>query len=441
MSVWNILVKENAQDTFSLQTAADERIMDFSVGHQSGIVQSNARALLHQHSLVLSINAADLLDFAVAIYSVDQVVSRKAYGFQGWSRHIKVHFPVSDANLWTGIAGDIEQMLSFLSGDCWELYFRQRTTQVPVQTVLNQNPYGITKVSLLSGGLDSFISAVDLLASNEKPAFVSHYKRGSESPKQKRLYSILETKYGSGALSKYQFYVQPNQKHQNATKEDSSRARSFLFLVLGISVAHALGDGIDLIIPENGLISLNVPLTQTRLSSHSTRTTHPFYLASFKKIISALGINNQFRNPYQFQTKGEMMLGCLDRVFLQQHYTETLSCSHPDISRFVLGSRAGLHCGYCVPCIIRQAAEHAAGGVRTQYAHHIKTSPPNAATKKGRDLRAFKMAISEIQGLPYHSVMLRVLRSGPLPFNNQSDLNQYISLFKRGMHEVSNFLR
>lgn len=440
MIIWNILVRENEQDTFSPLADANERTLDFSVGHQSGVVQSNARALLQQNNLILLPNAADLLDFAVAIYSVDQVISRKIFGFQGWSRHIKVYFPVADENLWNSIASDIGQMLSFLSGDRWELYFRQRSVATPIQTVLNQNPNAIMKVALLSGGLDSFISAIDLLEDNQKVGFVSHYKNGSESPKQKSIYTFLELKYGNAAFIKNQFYVQPNQKHQNASKEDSSRARSFLFLVLGISVAHALGDGIELIIPENGLISLNVPLTQTRLSSHSTRTTHPFYLSAFQKVILRLGINNPLRNPYQFKTKGEMMVECLDRTFLQQYYTETLSCSHPDNSRFIKGTRPGIHCGYCVPCIIRQAAEHAAGGVRTTYAHQIKTNPPNAHTKKGRDMRAFKMAINEIEGLPHHSLMLRVLRSGPLPFNNQSELNDYVAIYERGMQEVRNFL-
>lgn len=440
MTIWNILVKENEQDSFTIQPVANEDILDFSVGHQSGVVQSNVKSLMQQSNLVLSANVSDLLDFGIAIYSVDQVVSRKTYGFQGWSRHIKVHFPVSDATLWNGNKSDLEQMLSFLSGDKWELYFRQKSVAVPVQTVLDKNPNAITKVSLLSGGLDSFISAIDLLGNGERVAFVSHYKKGSESPKQNGLYAALEAEYGKDKFMRNQFYVQPNQKHSKASKEDSSRARSFLFLVLGISVAHALGDNIELIIPENGLISLNVPLTQTRLSSHSTRTTHPFYLSAFKKVIRAIGITNPLRNPYQFKTKGEMMIECLDRKFLQTNYPETLSCSHPDNSRFVKGTKPGIHCGYCVPCIIRQAAENAAGGINTVYAHRIKTNPPSASTKKGRDLRAFRMAIQEINGIPHHSLMLRILRSGPLPFDSQADLNDYIAIYQRGMQEVQNFL-
>lgn len=441
MTICNILIKENDQDSYAAKIGVGEDLLDFSISSASDIMRSNVRDLFSSNNFILRHNPSDLLDFAMSIYSIDQIVSRKKYGYQGWSRHLKVHFPVADLGLWNSVRSDIEQMLSFLSGDKWQFLFRQHSNVLPIQPVLTPNPNNITKVSLFSGGLDSFISAVDLLGHNEKVAFVSHYKSGSESPKQRALYSLLETKYGQSAFLKNQFYVQPNQKHQKATKEDSSRARSFLFLVLGISVANSLGNNIELVIPENGLISLNIPLTQTRLSSHSTRTTHPFYLSLFKKVIQALGISNPIINPYQFQTKGEMMLNCNDRVFLQQHYADTLSCSHPDNSRFVSGSRPGKHCGYCVPCIIRQAAEHAAGRIKTDYARHIKTHPPDPTTKTGRDLRAFKMALIEINNLPHHSMMLRILRSGPLPFTSQNELSNYIAMYKRGMQEVGSFLQ
>lgn len=440
MKIWNILIKENEQDAFSIQAVQNEDTMDFCVGHHSSVLQSNAKELMRQNDFVLSVNANDFLNFAVAVYSVDQLISRKAFGFQGWSRHIKVYFPVANTNVWIHLKNEMEQMLSFLSGDKWELFFRQCAVILPVQNVINRNPNCVTKVSLLSGGLDSFISAIDLLSSNEKVAFVSHYKKGSESPKQTALYSALETKFGSQEFLKNQFYVQPNQSYSKASKEDSSRARSFLFLVLGVSVAHALGDHIELVVPENGLISLNVPLTQTRLSSHSTRTTHPFYLKAFQTVVQGLGIQNRIHNPYQFKTKGEMMNECLDKAFLQQQYMDTLSCSHPDNSRFVKGKRPGIHCGYCVPCIIRQAAENAAGGIRTVYAHQIKSDPPNHNLKKGRDMRAFKMALEEIKSKPHHSLVLRIMRSGPLPFGTQDDLNDFVSIYERGMSEVRNFL-
>lgn len=441
MTITHIIIKESAQDSFTPALGSSDKRIAFDVGSSSPLVSSYINIILSQKKTVPQQQAADFLDLATAVYTTDQVVSRDRTGFQGWSRHIRVYFPVADKALWDGVQKDVEQMLSFLSGDKWEIFFRQRATARVIQPPLNKNPEGITKVSLLSGGLDSFIGAIDLLEAKEKVAFVSHYKRGSEGKVQTVIQDALNKQYGASSSVEYKFFVQPTQNHVDAAKESSSRARSFLFLGLGLAIANALEDNIDLIVPENGLISLNVPLTQTRLSSHSTRTTHPYYLSLFRKIASGLGISNGIVNPYQLKTKGEMMNDCKNKNFLQQHNTKTLSCSHGEISHYIPGTSPGIHCGYCVPCIIRQAAEKAAGITKTTYTHKIKFNAPKYSTKKGRDLRAFKMALEEIKGLPKHSVALHILKPGPLPFNGQKELDDYIGIYLRGMEEVNNFLK
>lgn len=441
MTITHIIIKESAQDTYAPALRTSDKRIDFDLGLSSSLVSSYISIILHQHTTVLGQQAADFLDLATAVYTTDQVVSRDRTGFQGWSRHIRVYFPVSQKPLWDATQKDIEQMLSFLSGDKWEFFFRERNTTRVVQQALNKNPNGLTKVSLLSGGLDSFIGAIDLLEAKEKVAFVSHYKRGSEGKVQTDIQDLLTRQYGAASSVNYKFFVQPKQDHAEAAKEPSSRARSFLFLGLGLAIANALGDDIDLIVPENGLISLNVPLTQTRLSSHSTRTTHPYYLALFRKVATSLGINNGIVNPYQFKTKGEMMNDCKNKNFLLQHYVKTLSCSHADISHYIAGTKPGIHCGYCVPCIIRQAAEKASGATKTTYTHKIKYNAPKHDKDKGRDLRAFKMALEEIKGLSKHSMALRILKPGPLPFAGQKELDDYIGIYLRGMEEVNNFLK
>jgi 7-cyano-7-deazaguanine synthase in queuosine biosynthesis len=251
----------------------------------------------------------------------------------------------------------------------------------------------------------------------------------------------LSQQYGTTAFDKFKFYVQPNQKHSNVSKEDTSRARSFLFLALGLTIANSLGDDVEFIIPENGLISLNIPLTSTRLSSHSTRTTHPFYLQTFKTILSGIGITNPISNPYQFYTKGEMMASCKNQQVLISCYEKTLSCSHPDNSRFTKGQRPGIHCGYCVPCIIRQASENKSSNNKTQYANQIKSNPISALKKSGRDLRAFNLAIEKLSTLKKHNIVLELLNSGPLPFTDKNELDDYISVYERGMKEVADFLK
>jgi 7-cyano-7-deazaguanine synthase in queuosine biosynthesis len=290
--------------------------------------------------------------------------------------------------------------------------------------------------------LDSFIGSIDILSrQNEKPFFVSHYKTGTESTAQDALLSALGHHFGISSFDSHRFYIQPNQQNESAQKENSSRARSLLFISLGLTIANSLGDDITLILPENGLISLNIPLTKTRLSSHSTRTTHPYFIDALNKITASLGIPNRIFNPYRFKTKGEMMQECADLDFLNQHVPETVSCSHPENSRY-LGKPPGLNCGYCVPCIIRQAAEKHAGNITTDYAlDDIRQTPPSNHVKKGADYRAFKIALKRLEGITRaHSLALEVIRSGPIPTDNESPFEEYVSVYRRGMGEVNDFL-
>lgn len=438
MNIWNIIIKHNESDDFYINSSEGENNLIFPINTTSGesdFLSTSVFSDLKSGNFLPKNNTFDLLNLGLCVYTIDQIISRSRYGYQGWSRHLKIYIPVNDVLIWNNVKDELETLLSFLSGDKWEFYFRQvkeiRNITYPLQT----NTQNFDTVSLFSGGLDSYIEAINLLEEKKKVVFVSHYKSGSESPTQTELYNELELRYGNSAFTKYKFWVQPNQKHKEVFKEDTSRARSFLFLTLGLAIANSLGDDVKFIVPENGLISLNIPLTGTRLSSHSTRTTHPFYLDIFKKILKKIGINNPMSNPFQFFTKGEMMVNCNNPIFLKSTYGKTLSCSHPDNSRFTKGQKPGIHCGYCVPCIIRRASEQKFNASETQYA------PKNidVLKKSGRDIRAFKLAIERKSDYKKHKLVLELLKSGPLPFDNKKELDDYIGVYERGMEEVSNY--
>jgi 7-cyano-7-deazaguanine synthase in queuosine biosynthesis len=444
MKIWNIILKQDEEEIFDISCPANEQKLIVPINISTGntaLLSTSVFRDLSNGNIVPKNNAFDLLNIALGVYTIDQVISRTLYGYQGWSRHFKVYIPVNDWKIWNNIRGDFEKLLSFLSGDKWEIVFRQITVIRNIALPAQLNPKNIDTVSLFSGGLDSFIAAIDLLEDKRKMVLVSHYKNGSESPIQTLLHDILLKQYGATAFDKFKFYVQPNQKHSNVSKEDTSRARSFLFFALGLTIANSLGDNVEFIIPENGLISLNVPLTSTRLSSHSTRTTHPFYLLTFKTILAGIGIINPISNPYQFYTKGEMMTSCKNQQVLKSCYEKTLSCSHPDNSRFTKGQRPGIHCGYCVPCMIRRASEHKSNNNKTQYANQVKLNPISALKKSGRDLRAFNLAIERLSTLKKHNIVLELLNSGPLPFTDKKELDDYVSVYERGMKEVADFLK
>ncbi len=439
MKTWNIIVKPNPKENFALKCPANEGKVILT-GIRGGKIQhlynTNIFDVLAHKKLTPSPAIKDLLNLSLSVYTVDQVISRTNNGFQGWSRHFKLYVPVRKLDLWSKCRIDLEELLSFLSGDKWEILFRESKDKEETKS----NPKSkINRVALFSGGLDSYISAVNLLESSENISFVSHYKGGSESKVQDELYSRLVKKYGDNRITAHKIYVQPNQSHKLSERENSSRARSFLFLCLGLTFANCYGETIEFIVPENGLISLNVPLTGTRLGSHSTRTTHPFFIKAFEKVTRTVGIKNPISNPYQFLTKGEMMLTCKNLEFLKSTYKETSSCSHPDQSRWA-GAKPGLHCGYCVPCIIRQSAEFKSKIRKTKYLHSIKKSPPSPLSRSGRDIRAFKLGIQHLSTAKDHTIMFDLLSVGPLPFDEYSDLKKYSNIYVKGMKEVKTFL-
>ena len=135
------------------------------------------------------------------------------------------------------------------------------------------------------------------------------------------------------------------------------------------------------------------------------------------------------------------MQECTDREFLNRITSETISCSHPEQSRYA-GKRPGLNCGYCVPCIIRQAAEHAAGEIKTEYAiDDVRRNPPSRKKGKGADYRAFKIALERVDQINHpHSFALEIVRSGPIPSDPESPFHEYVEIYKRGMAEVKTFL-
>lgn len=106
---------------------------------------------------------------------------------------------------------------------------------------------------------------------------------------------------------------------------------------------------IPLYVCENGFISINPPLTDSRLGSLSTRTTHPEFLGLVQKLMAKAALRIRIENPYQLKTKGEMLQGCHDRTKLEENASLSISCGR--YRRF--GNK---HCGRCVPCLVRRAA-------------------------------------------------------------------------------------
>lgn len=401
---------------------------------------------LREFGLRPSEKAVDLALLAAALTAADTRISRDVEAQDGWTREIDVHLPVQDPVLWTELAPLVVRTLNFLTGDHWGVHFRPRSLAVPelaaAPTKLRTaNP---SSVCLFSGGLDSFIGAIDLLDSGQAPMLISHYWDGITSKHQTYCAEVLARRFpGSGAHCIRARVGFPNDTVEVSSVENTLRGRSFLFFALAAMAADAIGGSITIYVPENGLISLNVPLDPLRLGALSTRTTHPFYMARFEELLHALGLSVQLHNPYAFRTKGQMAKECADRDFLRREAKNTMSCSSPAKARWAKdeADRQPKHCGHCVPCLIRRAAIlEGFGADDTEYqipdlhAHVLDTN-----RAEGEHVRSFQLALSRLARQPGRT-RFDIHRPGPLT-DHVDKLEEYAAVYVAGLQEVGRLLR
>lgn len=380
--------------------------------------------------LTLPAEAIDFFRLAAGVFCVDKLAIRP----DTWTRSLTLGVPVRDLDRWIGIAGRINDTLSFLSGDEWNVHpFASTEPASPSQ------PSGETVdvVCLFSGGLDSFAGAVGLLADGKRVCLVAHYEGGQAPKTQEHLARRLAAKYGRDRVVFRQLFLRPAPRSTLQARplpeprESSTRTRSILFLAAGLVVAAGYGPDVPLVIPENGFIGINVPLTEARNGSLSTRTTHPHFMASLEECASALGIMNIVSNPFRVMTKGEMLAASRDRDTLVGLARKTLSCAHPEAPRYA--KREQGNCGYCFPCLIRRAALHHVGlDDADDYAFDALNEPDELAQKRGADLRAL------VRSLNRPARPIDVLRNGPVP---PDDVRAFADVFDRGRIEILTWLR
>jgi 7-cyano-7-deazaguanine synthase in queuosine biosynthesis len=404
-------------------------------------------AQLDSMGLAPSEIAVDLAVLATALTAADTRISRSATAQDRWTREIDLDTPVSDVALWRGQQELLEATLRFLTGDRWGIRFHARpaghaTLVRPTENLRTAFP---TTVCLLSGGLDSFIGAVDLLSEGEDPLFVSHW--WDTLTRNRQLYCLTQLQNRFAGRGFRHLSANVGFDHQTVTSsgiEDTLRGRSFLFFAMATLAATAIGGHAVIHAPENGLISLNVPLDPLRLGALSTRTTHPYYMARFNELLGRLGLSARLHNPYRHQTKGQMVQGCRDKAFLRRHAHHTMSCSGPGKYRFHPDEamRKVQHCGHCVPCLIRRAsllAGFGAGGDSTPYTvDDLKARVLDSDRAEGEHIRAFKLALARLEAEPARA-RRDIHIPGPL-IDHAHELVDYEAVYTQGMQEVAQML-
>lgn len=383
----------------------------------------------HFHQRKISDIGLDLLYFGLAVCVADRRIKRSDYS-DCWTRTINIVFPAIEDEKWSRNKENIEKMLSFLSGDYWQISFIKAEEREQFQHCKNTKKCILKEdekidIAMLSAGLDSYIGAIDILSDSHKTIFVNIHSGGNSY--EKDFDAVRDSLVKEFDIKNYnQFFFTYGVTPKKGV-ENSTRARSFTFFTHALALSTCFNNVENLIIPENGTISLNVPLTMGRYGSSSTRTTHPFYLDLLRKIIKSFGLQINIVNPYQFKTKGEMIVGCKNLVFLQNNIKLSMSCSHPSSGRYA-GRGLG-HCGLCLPCLIRKSAElKAFGEFKTEYTdvslREYKRTRENQST-----IRCLKYKISNLENVNYE---VDVLKNGLI----RSNLQNYIDLYKRSLEEL-----
>ncbi len=402
---------------------SDVRYVLYNYGTQPGEGGVGARLIDEIRAMGLSAGpkAWDFLSIALAVVAADEGTSRSRSP-DGWTREIALTVAVADARFWSDQAQTLTEALRFLTNDIWSLAFIEGGVQPVPLRQRTERPE--TVVSLLSGGMDSLIGAVDLVARGRTPLFVSQVAKGD---KDSQIAFARET-------SRRSLHVQLNHKAVHpVVSERSQRARSIIFFAFGALAAECLTarDGhVDLIVPENGYISINPPLTPLRLGSLSTRTTHPHYLQLLQRVFDAAGLRARLTNPYQFKTKGEMLAECLDPRLLAGLVGRSTSCGRYARSGF-------RQCGRCVPCLVRRASFRAAGqddptvgGYR-----YGDLSQPGRAHRDFDDVRAVGFAWRQIQTAGFDAWLGGALNAAIHP--NAQGLRDVV---RRGVTELGEFI-
>lgn len=366
----------------------------------------------------------DFLSLALAVNAADHAVERNTSA-DGWTRSIELEVVLYEPEPFQKLASDIQQALRFLTGDFWQLRFVEGGYPPPIPR--QRVRHNADCVSLLSGGLDSLIGALDLTAQGRSPIFVSHISKGDSDTQ------VLYARTLGGSERHLQWnqniWLKPLREG-----EGSTRGRSIVFFAFAALAAdnHANAtkvESVEVFVPENGLISLNVPLNAGRVGSLSTKTTHPVFMQRLQSIWARLGIPASLQLPYAAQTKGEMMAACLDQQRLVDLAGSSTSCGR----YAVFGLK---HCGRCVPCMVRRSAFLHSGIADTTeiYVHDdLRAAQPDRGPN---DVAAVATAVLKIE-----QDGVRAFTAGQLAFADPARRVGFEGVVRRGLDELGALLR
>ncbi len=380
----------------------------------------------------------DAVVFGLLVYMADMKISRRSQAQDSWSREIILTIPVFDKK-WNSYKETFERMLKFLTGDLWTIEFSKREQPLALKDRFDSRTDKYKVASLFSGGIDSLIASINYMERKQPTLLVSHAGESRVRHWQTDLLSVLDKYYGDVPHGNVYYWTNLDGiEFPEADSDMNQRSRSFLFIAIALFAMSGTKECTQLLMPENGFIALNVPLEYLRLGSHSTRTTHPFYLKLWNEVASSI-FGFSISNPYWNKTKGEMAAECLNKEILKIAMGQSYSCS--SVNSVSIQSGKSNHCGHCLPCIIRRAALHKAfrDFDPSVYMDSNVIMLLNNREAKGEQIRSFQYAIERLKKNPEAKKAL-IHKPGPLDMDERY-LSELADTYYRGLMEVDQWIQ
>ncbi len=402
--------------------------------------------------LVKSIPALfiDLLEIASYIYCADQAVSRGGSGVANmgadWRRQFHFVIPVREIDVWKqpAVTAALQNTLSFVSDDDYRFTFSKSKTPVQSQQYFEYDKNyekGLkpAEVALFSGGLDSLAGCLSAMETKKgKVAFITHRSNPKTAGWQK---DLAEELIKPLPQNEKPLHI-PVWVHKDGERshEYTQRARSFLYASLAATVAHLFKlNGFKFY--ENGIISINLPISAQVIGARATRTTHPQTLKGYSELFSLL-MKKKFtvENPFMWKTKAEVVE--IAKKFRPDLIRRTRSCTRTHES-----TNLHTHCGACSQCIDRRfavlASQSEAHDPAEMYAIDLLTGKRKEGVDRTMADSYTRTAIevlemSDIDFFSRFGEATRAIRN--LPGTADQAGQQILDLYKRHAKEVTDVL-
>jgi 7-cyano-7-deazaguanine synthase in queuosine biosynthesis len=313
----------------------------------------------------ISLIVSDLIDLAASVLCIERQLKRRRPSNppKTFSLRMKVRRPEA----WSERAVKIlEELLQLLGNAVWKIEITGGLKKDPQACTRDTSSRKIRQVALFSGGLDSSCGAATLHERVNEIQLVSFYTL------QRSLQSEISSALGFKLHAQWSWVWNGGVAHGR-----SFYYRTFLFLALAAAVAESW-ECRTIYQFENGLLATAIPPDPSWMM---TKHAHPSVQRCAELLLNEVfGGEWEICNPFLKLTKAQCVQEALSRhnpskLLPILHRTETCWSFHsmPKVGK--KRKKRHLHCGVCIPCVIRRTALRDTKVFRDLLDDNVKNDP------------------------------------------------------------------